>query len=92
MNAISRRQWSAAGLGLLASRARGAAHFTHPLGAELYTVRNVMPTAADQTLKSIAEIGYREVEPLISPPGDDGGANNDNKNNNNYVRAVRTGS
>ena len=62
MNAISRRQWSAAGLGLLASRARGAAHFTHPLGAELYTVRNVMPTAADQTLKSIAEIGYREVE------------------------------
>ena len=47
MNAISRRQWSAAGLGLLASRARGAAHFTHPLGAELYTVRNVMPAAAD---------------------------------------------
>jgi sugar phosphate isomerase/epimerase len=54
---------SAAGLGLLTSRwVRGAAHFTHPLGAELYTVRTILPTAADQTLKSIAEIGYREVE------------------------------
>jgi len=56
MNGITRRQLSAAALGLLAS------HFTHPLGAELYTVRNILPTAADQTLKSIAAIGYREVE------------------------------
>jgi len=63
MTGITRRQLSAAGLGLIASRARGASHFTHALGAELYTVRNVLPTAADQTLKSIAAIGYREVEP-----------------------------
>jgi sugar phosphate isomerase/epimerase len=62
MNGTTRRQFSAAGLGLVANRARGAAHFTHPLGAQLYTVRNVLPTATDQTLKSIAEIGYREVE------------------------------
>jgi hypothetical protein len=62
MTGITRRQLSAAGLGLIASGARGAAHFTHPLGAELYTVRNLLPTAADQTLKSIADIGYREVE------------------------------
>jgi sugar phosphate isomerase/epimerase len=60
---MTRRNLSLTGLGLLASRAaRGASHFTHPLGAELYTVRNILPTAADQTLKSIAEIGYREVE------------------------------
>jgi sugar phosphate isomerase/epimerase len=64
---------SAAGLGLLASKlARGAGRFMHPLGAQLYTVRNIMPTAAEPTLKSI-EIGYREVEtdhaslPRIAP-------------------------
>ena len=62
MTGITRRQLSAAGLGLIASHAGGASHFTHPLGAELYTVRSVLPTAADQTLKSIAAIGYREVE------------------------------
>jgi sugar phosphate isomerase/epimerase len=43
-------------------RARAAGRFTNPLGAELYTVRNILPTAADPTLKAIAEIGYREVE------------------------------
>src|SRR5260370_41258607 len=71
---ITRRQLSAAALALLAPRrVPGANHFTHALGAELYTVRNILPTAADQTLKSIAEIGYREVEmdhaslPRISP-------------------------
>jgi sugar phosphate isomerase/epimerase len=59
---MTRRQWSAASLGLLASAGARGAGFTHPLGAALYTVRNVLPTAADATLKSIAEIGYREVE------------------------------
>jgi sugar phosphate isomerase/epimerase len=62
MTGITRRQLAAAGLGLAASHARGASRFTHPLGAELYTVRSVLPGAADQTLKSIADIGYREVE------------------------------
>jgi sugar phosphate isomerase/epimerase len=62
MNRTTRRQFSAAGLGLLANRARGAARFTHTLGAQLYTVRNILPAATDQTLKSIAGIGYREVE------------------------------
>lgn len=71
---ITRRHLTASALGLLAARRLpGAARFTHALGAELYTVRNVLPTAADQTLKSIAEIGYREVEmdhatlPRIAP-------------------------
>src|SRR5206468_1393924 len=62
MNGMTRRQLSAASLGMLAAGARGSAHFTQPLGAELYTVRNVLPAAAGQTLKSIAAIGYREVE------------------------------
>ena len=61
MNGTSRRQFSAVCLGL-AAQARGASHFTHPLGAELYTVRNLLPTAADHTLKAIAGMGYREVE------------------------------
>jgi sugar phosphate isomerase/epimerase len=54
---------SAAGLGLLASpwaRRRGALHAGAQ--AELHTVRNLLPTAAGAALKSIAEIGYREVE------------------------------
>jgi sugar phosphate isomerase/epimerase len=62
MKGITRREMSAACLGLVASgRSRGAG-FTHTLGAELYTVRNILPTAADQTLRFIAQIGYREVE------------------------------
>jgi sugar phosphate isomerase/epimerase len=60
MTGIGRRQFAAAGLGLIASRAWGA--FAHPLGAELYTVRSLLPNAADPTLKAIAAIGYREVE------------------------------
>lgn len=57
---VTRRQLS---LALFASAAAGAtARFTHPLGAELYTVRNILPTTPDATLRSIAEIGYREVE------------------------------
>ncbi len=39
-----------------------SAKFTRPIGVQLYTVRNVLPSAAEPTLRSIAEIGYREVE------------------------------
>jgi len=61
---ITRRQFGLASLslGLSAGAARAAGKFTQPLGAELYTVRNILPTAPDATLKAIAEIGYREVE------------------------------
>jgi sugar phosphate isomerase/epimerase len=37
-------------------------HFRKPLGAELYTVREILPHNADRTLKRIKEIGYTEVE------------------------------
>lgn len=33
-----------------------------PLGAELYTVRNILPNDPEGTLKTIAAIGYKEVE------------------------------
>lgn len=39
-----------------------SAKFTRPIGVQLYTVRNVLPAAAEPTLRSIADIGYREVE------------------------------
>ncbi len=36
--------------------------FAHPLGAELYTVRTILPNDPSGTLKTIADIGYKEVE------------------------------
>lgn len=39
-----------------------AKSFQMPLGAELYTVRKLIPAEADATLKTIADIGYKEVE------------------------------
>lgn len=39
-----------------------AGTFSHPLGAELYTVRTVLPGAPEKTLEAIAKIGYTEVE------------------------------
>ena len=56
-HSISRRSLLAmAGAGL----ATGS--FRHALGAELYTVRDVLPGAPEKTLQAIAKIGYTEVE------------------------------
>jgi sugar phosphate isomerase/epimerase len=38
--------------------------FTKDLGAQLYTVRSVLPDKTKETLQAIAEIGYKEVEIL----------------------------
>lgn len=38
--------------------------FDKPLGVQLYTLRNVLPNDADGVLKTVAEIGYKEVEIL----------------------------
>ena len=40
------------------------APFTRDLGAQLYTVRSVLPDNTEGTLQAIAEIGYKEVEIL----------------------------
>lgn len=40
------------------------AAFTRPLGAQLYTLRSVLPEAPAQTLKDLAALGYEEVEVL----------------------------
>jgi sugar phosphate isomerase/epimerase len=38
------------------------AGFDRPLGVQVYTVRSLMPTKGDATLRAIAAIGYKEVE------------------------------
>jgi len=40
------------------------APFTKDLGAQLYTVRSILPDKTKETLQAIAEIGYKEVEIL----------------------------
>ena len=38
--------------------------FAKPIGVQLYTLRNVLPKDADGVLKTVSEIGYKEVEIL----------------------------
>lgn len=38
------------------------AAFNKPLGVQIYTVRDLMPTKGAETLRAIAAIGYKEVE------------------------------
>jgi sugar phosphate isomerase/epimerase len=64
-NNLTRREW-------LATAATAAAATTltpllnaampRPLGVQLYTVRNILMKESDRVLKTIAEIGYTEVE------------------------------
>src|SRR4051794_25085420 len=62
-HSFTRRTWlqsasaAAASMSLLTGRT-----FSHPLGVQLYTVRNVINKDPDNILRQIAEIGYREVE------------------------------
>jgi len=61
---ISRR--AAIGGGLLASSSLFAKKgmFEKPLGVQLYTLRFVLPNDTENVLKSVAEMGYKEVECL----------------------------
>jgi sugar phosphate isomerase/epimerase len=38
------------------------AAFDRPLGVQVYTVRSLLPTKGEETLRAIAAIGYKEVE------------------------------
>jgi sugar phosphate isomerase/epimerase len=51
---------SAAGAGALL--AAGRRKFSKPLGAQLYTVREVMPKQPRETLQAIAAMGFQELE------------------------------
>lgn len=65
MQHVTRRRF----LALLAASAASlrtlrAEAFEEPLGVQLYTLRNVLPGRAEETLKRLAQIGYEEVEIL----------------------------
>jgi sugar phosphate isomerase/epimerase len=60
LHSMTRRTWIASTAGSIAAAAPGK--FTHPIGAELYTVRNVITKQPEETLKRIADVGYGEVE------------------------------
>ena len=73
INTISRRGFLASAGALLplsgCAPAPDAAELSVPkapvpdaIGAQLYTVRSLLPDKADETLKSIADMGYKEVE------------------------------
>jgi len=60
----TRREWIAtAGVAAAAATLPDLnAAMPRPLGAQLYTVRNILMTESDRVLKTIADIGYTEVE------------------------------
>jgi sugar phosphate isomerase/epimerase len=60
-NGITRREWLAAAAATLTAPALQAA-MPKPLGAQLYTVRNILMKEPDRIFKTLAEIGYTEVE------------------------------
>lgn len=47
-----------------ATEQAAAQGFDHPLGVQLYTLRDVLPQHPEDTIRALAEIGYREVEVL----------------------------
>jgi sugar phosphate isomerase/epimerase len=61
-NAITRREWiTTAAAATLAVPTLEAA-MPKPLGAQLYTVRNILMKEPDHVFKTLADIGYTEVE------------------------------
>src|SRR5580704_11791679 len=61
MNATTRRDWMTTAVIAVAAPLLKAA-MPRPLGVQLYTVRNILMKESDRVLKTIAEIGYTEVE------------------------------
>ena len=62
---ITRREWMTTAAGAVAVTAGTptlSAAMPRPLGVQLYTVRNILMKETDRVLKTIAEIGYTEVE------------------------------
>ena len=50
------------GFAATAAFAKKTAKWNRPLGAEMYTVRTILPNDPEGTIKAIAQIGYKEVE------------------------------
>ena len=67
MPSISRRSFLATAA--VASAASLEARALAAVGVQLYTVRRVLPAKPLETLRAIEQIGYREVECTVGPPG-----------------------
>src|SRR6185437_11655739 len=61
-NGITRRDWMAAAAAATLTAPALQAAMPKPLGAQLYTVRNILMKEPDRIFKTLAEIGYTEVE------------------------------
>jgi len=59
---ITRREWMTTAAAATAIAPILKAAMPRPLGAQLYTVRNILMKESDRVLRTIAEIGYTEVE------------------------------
>ena len=68
MNHPSRRTFlkttgaAAAAVALAGARPLAAAHYSKPIGLQLYSVRKLLPQDFDGTLRQLHAAGYREVE------------------------------
>jgi sugar phosphate isomerase/epimerase len=60
-NTFTRREWMAAAAATTVALPLEAA-MPRPLGVQLYTVRSILMRESDRVLKTIADIGYTEVE------------------------------
>jgi sugar phosphate isomerase/epimerase len=64
---LTRRGWLGAAALLSAPRAFAAGPaFRGPIGVQLYTVRDVLKTAPEETIHAIAELGYQQVEVTLN--------------------------
>lgn len=60
---FTRREWIAGAAALTAAGASAKTKgFSKDLGVQLYTLRNILPKDAEGAIKTVAEIGYKEVE------------------------------
>ena len=58
---LTRREWIATATAAATAATLHAA-IPKPLGAQLYTVRNILMKEPDRVFRTLAEIGYTEVE------------------------------
>src|SRR5258706_2114456 len=64
---LTRRECLGAAALLGASRALAAGpSFRGPIGVQLYTVRDALKTAPEETIRAIAALGYKEVEVTLN--------------------------
>jgi sugar phosphate isomerase/epimerase len=59
---LSRRQWLASSLSLAAAAPLLSAAGPRTIGVQLYTVRGTLMKDSDHVIKTISEIGYKEIE------------------------------